>query len=868
MLVPSVQVAAREIKTTGELRARVACTHCGLDVPAGLIEAGQSEQFCCAGCRTVYSVIQQHGLQKYYSVKQSAGALSRAAKISAREYRECDDPAFHSLYVRDAAHGMKSAELFLPNVHCAACVWLVERLPRVVPGVVEARLDLRKGLANITWQPELVALSDISIGLDHLGYPPLPARSAQARAALRTQDRKQLINLAVAGACAGNVMLLAIALYAGAFSGMDASIHSFMQWVSMGLGLVSLAWPGRVFFISAFKSLRAGVVHLDVPIAIGLAAGGIWSFCSTLAGTGAIYFDSLAVLVFALLAGRWFQQRQQRWAADALELLFVLTPTSARRVTRSIDTEHIEEVAVQSLSLKDIVEVRPGESFPVDGIIVRGQSAVDESLLSGESQPVDINVSSLVAAGTVNLQGVVRAEVLACGENTRVAKLMKLVEDAARRKAPIVRLADRLAGWFTLAMLLLSLLTFVLWSGQGLSSAITHAVALLIVTCPCALGLATPLAMTVAIGRAARTSILIKGADAIQSMAGTGTIFLDKTGTLTEGRMRLAWFDGPSELIPTILAIERNSSHPVALAIASGLSTLTELPSDLSIPALDIARIRQIHGRGIFAEFEERTFTIGSQAFLEECDCRMDSRITDSIAQALAQGLSPVIVAVDRVALAVAAVGDPIRNDARFAIDQLKCLGFKVGILSGDHPQLVAQVASSLGVDSRQAHGGVSPEMKLQMVREHHAEDSVIMVGDGANDAAALAAATVGIAVKGGVEASLAAADVYLGEPGLSGIVELVAASRRTMWVIRRNLCVSLLYNALAATLAIVGVINPLLAAVLMPISSLSVVTLSFRSRTFVNHVNPREESSVRQAAVTASENPSPIRPPEVLACR
>ncbi|MEC9373184.1 MAG: HAD-IC family P-type ATPase, partial [Planctomycetota bacterium] len=422
---------------------------------------------------------------------------------------------------------------------------------------------------SITWDPASVQLSRIAQTLNSLGYPPHPARDASARRARSREDRQWIIRIGVAGALAGNVMLIAIALYAGLFGGMEAAHTAFFRILSLALGVISLAWPGAVFFRSAWGALRAKTLSLDVPIAVGLAAGGVSGFINTIRGSGEIYFDSLTALVFLLLVGRWIQRRQQRRAADSVALLYSLTPTSATRLDP--ETGARSEVSIESLQTGDIVEVIAGASIPADGFVTEGASTVDQSILTGESRPIEVQTGDRVAAGAVNLAAPIRMVVEATGAETRVGGMMRLVEEGARRRAPIVQAADRLAGRFVAAVLIIASLTVVVWLFIDPSRAIEHAVSLLIVTCPCALALATPLAIAVAIGRAARRGILSKGGDALERLATPGTILLDKTGTITRGSAALAHWSGDDDIRPLVAALEATSNHPVAKALVNGL---------------------------------------------------------------------------------------------------------------------------------------------------------------------------------------------------------------------------------------------------------------------------------------------------------
>lgn len=807
-----------------------ACDHCGLPVPRGLVGLDGGPCFCCGGCETAYAVIHSCGLEQYYALRDAANPPPEAspAKVTRRAYAEFDDPMFHSMYCRALPGGLLRVELLLEGVHCAACLWLIEKLPRVAPGVIEARLDMRRACVAITFDSAQTRLSRVAHVLDTLGYPPHPARGAATREARRNEDRRMLIRVAVAGACAGNIMLLFFALYAGMFEGIDHGHEQMFRWISMILNTICLAWPGWVFGRSALAAIRTRTIHLDVPIALGLYLGGAWGAWKTIAGHGDIYFDSISALIFFLLVGRYVQQRQTRYAADAVELLFSIAPTLARRVEPD---GSVADIPTEALRIGDVVEIRPGDSAPADGIVITGESRIDLSMLTGESRPVRVGPSESVAAGTVNLAAPLRVRVQATGESTRLGKLMRIVEAASQRRAAIVRLADRWGKWLLWALLSLAAATLAVWWHLGPAIALDRAAALLIATCPCGLGLATPMAMTIALGRAARLGMLIKGGDALQSLASpghTGTIVFDKTGTVTLGRLGLVRWWGDRSITPFLVALESQSSHPAAVALARDLST----PSPNTIAATSVI---QHAGAGIEGSIEGRRVLAGTLALLTSKNISLTPEQHTWAAQAIADGLSPIYIAIDDRCIAVAGMGDPIRPDAGASIARLRARGWHVTMLSGDHPDLVASVGRAIGLPEEDCRGGALPEEKLDRIRElaSAGRGPVVMIGDGVNDAGALAAATVGIAVRGGAEASLAAADVSLSREGLALVVELIDGARATMRTIHWTIATSLAYNALAATLAVAGLISPLLAAFIMPASSLTVVTICLAGPAF-----------------------------------
>ncbi|UCF67693.1 MAG: heavy metal translocating P-type ATPase [Acidobacteriota bacterium] len=796
------------------------CDHCGLPVAPALIEPNAEAQFCCSGCRVVYEAIHGYGLTRYYELKDRDDE-SVPARFTGSDYRRYDDPAFRELYVSRSSQGLDTTALYLEGMHCAACVWLIEKLPQLVDGVVEIRVEIGRQMARLTWDRERVELSRIARVLDSLGYSSHPYRGTRRERIRRLENRRHLIRIGVAGACAGNVMLIAFALYGAMFSGMQPEFRALFRWASLLLALIALVWPGRVFLTGALSSMRTRVMHMDVPVAVALLVGTLWGATNTIRGVGEIYFESLTAVIFLLLIGRWIQHRQQWSAHDAIELLYRLTPATARQVEAD---GAVRELPVEALETGDRVELRAGDSVPADGVLVMGSSSFDTSLLTGESRPVSLSEGDRLHAGTVNLSSRVEMKVESTGDDTRVGRLMALVERFARERPPVVQLADRVAHYFVLIVLAWAVAVALLWLWLAPERAVEHAIALLIVTCPCALGLATPLAIVNAIGRAARLGILFKGGQPIELLARPGTMLLDKTGTLTEGRTRLVFWRGADEIKPLVVAVEQQVAHPMAQAFVEAFATADSLRPD---------RVEQVHGRGVSGDVAGRRVQIGSCPYVSSSVGSLPTWGRQAVEECIDKALSPVLVAVDDRLAGVAGFGDPIVDDARDSIAELEQLGWSIGMISGDHPAVADAVAEQLGIDGRR-EGAASPERKVEVVRSLvGAGESVVMVGDGVNDAAALSAADVGVAVHGGAEASLAAADVYLRRPGTAPLVTLVRGSRRTLGVIRRNIVVSVLYNLITASLATAGMINPLIAAILMPISSLSVVLLSYRSRTF-----------------------------------
>jgi Cu2+-exporting ATPase len=805
-----------------------ACAHCGLPVPASRRREG-GEPFCCGGCEQVYALIHQWGYGQFYRFAGQHGSPLEPARVSGRDFGELDDPRLLAELSDPMARGRCRTRLYLEGVHCAACVWLVEKLPEAVPGVDSVRLDLGRAVAEVVWDPARVALSRIGQALDRLGYTPHLHRAGKLQEARRQEDRSALVKLGVAAACAMNLMFLHGALYAGEHSGMASPFETYFRWVSLGVALPVVLFSARPFFQAAWAGLRSRVVHMDLPVALALAVAFAASAWNTVRGSGPIWFDSLSMLVAALLGARQLQRSAQRAALERADSLRgVAFVEFARRLTgESLDSPAVE-VDVHRLAPGDRVEVRSGELVPVDGVVLAGRSSLDNAVLTGESVPCPVAEGDAVSAGATNLGARIVVRVEAAGEKTRVGALFAIVEEALARRPKVLQGSDRLARWFVWGVLGLAALTLLVGLGQGPAVAVERVVALLVVACPCGVALSVPLALSVALTRAARAGIYVKNPDALQKLRRVSHVLLDKTGTLTEGRAALARWHGPEATLDLARALEEESAHAVAQAFGAARGPRA---------VRAVVDVREVAGQGIAGVVDGRAVLVGNRAHVEAAGAAVPAAFEARGAELVAEGLSPVYVAVDGRVEGVGGIGDPVRPDARATVDALRAKGVRVLVLSGDHPDVVARVAAALGIGAEDARGGLTPEAKRDVVARLTAEPerrgSVVMVGDGVNDAAALALADVGIAVHGGAGASIVAADVVLTREGTAPVLDVLDGARSVFRVIARNLALSLAYNAAGAALAVLGLVGPLLAAVLMPASSLTVTLSSAFSRTF-----------------------------------
>ena len=816
-----------------------ACAHCGLPVPLRLVRPADERQFCCSGCRQVHTLVHEWGFDQYYRLAGQQRGDLEPARVTGRSFDDFDDDGVQAEATEEAGGDRRRTRLYLEGVHCAACVWLVEKLPAVLRGVDEVRLNLGTAVAEITWRPAHTRLSAIARALDRLGYTPHIHRASRAQDARRAEDRAGVARLGVATACAMNLMFLHGALYAGGYSGMASPFETFFRWLSLVVALPVLLYSARPFFQTAFAGLRARMVHIDLPIAIALTTAFAASAWNVVRGSGALWFDSLAMLVAALLGARQLQRGAQRAAlerADSLRGVAFLE--FARRLDGDGPDAPALEVPLSALRPGDRVEVRSGELIPADGAVLTGRSSLDNAVLTGEAAPVSVREGDPVNAGVTNLGARLVIRVDAAGEKTRVGALLAVVHEALSRKPALLRTTDLIARRFVQALLVLAAITGAAWLHRGPSVALERVVALLVVACPCALGLSIPLAVSIALMRGAKSGIFVKNPDALERLRTTGTVLLDKTGTLTEGRPTVARWQGEDVAFRFARALEAESAHAVARAF--------QHPSDRPIRAVHtIEQVVEVPGQGIGGRIDGHEVRVGNRAHVETGATPVPGDLARAADAMVADGLSPVFVALDGRVRGVAGIGDAVRPDARRTVTALRARGIHVKVLSGDHPDVVGRVARDLDLPEADAVGGLTPEGKRDFVaalveqgrpqrsRVQRRRQTVVMVGDGVNDAAALALADVGIAVHGGTGATIVAADVVLTREGVAPLIVILDGARRLRAVIRRNLAFSLIYNAGAASLAIAGLVGPLLAAILMPCSSLIVILSSAFTPTF-----------------------------------
>jgi Cu2+-exporting ATPase len=714
--------------------------------------------------------------------------------------------------------------LFLEGLRCAGCVNRVERALRAAPGVADASVNYTSHRAWVRYDAARTDPAALVSAVEGLGYAAIPFDPAALERGPQRDARGALVRLLAAAFLAGNVMMLSLALYIGSYQGVDAETRRLLRWTALALSLPAATWCALPFWRGAWRGLRRFEITMDVPIVLGVAISFAVGVVGTLGEVHHLYLDSSAMIVFLILLGRTLESRSRARAAGAVERLAALAPATALRRGPA----GVVEVPAAALRVGDRVIVPAGERVPADGRVVSGTSELDEALLTGESEPVLRRPGDLVTGGTRNALGEIEIELVAEPGAGVLARLAALLERAQRQRPRIQRLADRVAAVFAPAVVAVAAATAVSWraSGAGWLDTALAAAAVLIVACPCALGLATPVAVTAAIGRAAALGILVKSGEALERCARVETAVLDKTGTLTEGRFAVdAVATAPGVAPETVLEIaaaaEGASTHPAAEALRREAQAR-------GLPRRDPQPRRTLPGRGVEAGGGGERILVGARELLAERRVCVPPALEEAGAKLGERGASLAWVAQGDRALGVVALVDPLRPDAREAVARLARLGLRVSLVSGDHAAAVARAAAAAGVAD--AHAGQTPEAKVERILAlRKAGHRILAAGDGINDAAALAAADVGAAMARGADVALHAADLVIRAPRLSALADAVGLSRSALRRIRENLAFAVVYNAAAIPLAMAGVLEPLPAAIAMSLSSLLVTGNSAR---------------------------------------
>jgi len=804
--------------------ASVGCFHCGLPIASDadfhISLDEQVRDFCCFACQSVCEAIYQAGLQGYYQ-RTPQGTLLAPPPVPPRDIEMYDLEEVQQEFVRISGN-LRDAHLLVEGIHCAACVWLIERTMMRVPGVAAANVNMAGKRLHLRWDETRVKLSELIQRLSQIGYSGVPYDPDVAEGAMKKSNRAMLFRLFFAGFTMMNMNLIAIALYTGADRGQFVG---FFQWLAFALATPTLFYSGYPFFKGAWGGLRNARLTMDLPIALGLTVTYSYSLYATLSGMDEVFFDTVTNLTFVILIGRYLEGMFRHQAVAATNRLMDLQP----RVATVLREGGEKMVSVRAVQVGERVLVKPGSKVPMDGLVSEGHSSVDESMLSGESMPVRKRVGDSVIAGTINGSGALVIEVKVSSQESTLAKIIRLVEEAQSSKAPIQRISDSIVPWFVLATLIFAGITFYIWA-DNFELALMAATSVLIITCPCALGMATPMSIAVASGLGAKHGILVKNGEVLETLSKVTHFVFDKTGTLTEGKMRVekmlvAAGQDEAKLLSVAASVERYSEHSVAQAIVRWVE-------ERELPYRNVA-VKDFHataGAGVQAESAGKSVLIGTADWLEQNQVVMQVELSQPLSRFESEAKTCVHLAVDGQHVAVLVLADTLRAEAQALVNTLREAGIGMTLLSGDRQAVADAVARQLG--GMEVIAEVLPQDKDRVIQQlQQRGECVAMVGDGVNDAPALIRANVGIALGSGTDVSVESADIVLMQNELDKVRQATLLSRRTLRTIRQNIGLSFVYNIIMVPLAMMAMVTPLMAALTMPISSLLVIGNAARIR-------------------------------------
>ena len=800
------------------------CYHCGQPIPddveLSVAVGGEERPMCCYGCQAVAQSIVANGLADYYRSRDSLPEAPREAMPAILEQLALYDHAdFQKSFVKTLGESEREASLLLEGITCAACIWLNEQHVGKLPGVTAVDINYATRRARVRWDESRIRLSDILGAIAAIGYRAYPYDAAKNEEISRKERREALWRLWVAGFGMMQVMMYAYPMYI-ADGDMTADVESMMRWASLLLTLPVVFYSAAPFFRNAWRDLRLRRVGMDVPVALGVGAAFVASCWATFLQAGEVYFDSVSMFVFFLLGGRYLEMTARQKAVSVTEALARLLPAFAQIMPNFPVDRSTEQRVVADLHPGDYVLVRAGDIVPADGRVVEGVSCADEALLTGESRPVPKSPGEPVTGGTINAESPLVVQVEQVGAGTRLSAIISLMERAAAEKPHIVELADRIATYFVATLLIVAAAVAVGWYFADPSRALWITVSVLVVTCPCALSLATPIALTVAAGALAKDGLLVTRGHAIETLARATHFVFDKTGTLTTGRMHLVDVAvlgalERDECLAVAAALEQSSEHPVATALRRAAGAALPLATDVVVEA----------GQGIAATIAGRNCRIGRPAYALALGT---GALPEAAAAWLDSGDTVIALADATGCLALFRIGDEVRPESAALVGELRASGRNVVLLTGDAPAVARRVADQLGITDVRA--GVTPQGKHDCVTALQASGAVVaMIGDGINDAPVLAQAQVSVAMGGGAQLARTQSDFVLLSENLDHLRHGLRRAIRTLQVIRQNLWWSFAYNFVALPLAIAGYVTPWLAGIGMSASSLLVVLNSLR---------------------------------------
>lgn len=796
--------------------SKIKCTHCKLEFDKNVMiieEDNPNVYFCCNGCQGVYHLLKDDGLDSFYD-KMGNSKIAPPLQVN-EDSSSFDMESFKQRYIKTTSEGFSSVNLIIEGIHCAACIWLNEKILSTKEGIVEATINFTNNKAKIIWDEETIPLSTIIDTIRSIGYNAYPYERSKEDIKATKSKKSYFMRMAIAIFSSMNIMMIDVAKYAGFFTGMEAETLDLVHIAEFIFATPVLFYSGWIFFKGAYFGLKNRMINMDFLVASGATLTYIYSLYILFGGEGHSYFDSVAMIITFVLVGKYLEVIGKKNAVDIMDKIHSEIPLDATIIRDGIK----EVIDLDSIEVGNILELKKGEKSVVDGVLIGSNATFDESSLTGESTLVEKRAGDKIISGTINRGEVVRYSATKNYANSTLNNLVTLLEDSLSSKPEIENSTNELSKYFSIAILSLSLLTFFGWYiyGIGFENSLVIGISVIVIACPCALALATPIASLVGLSWATQRGLLFKEAKFIETFSKADTILFDKTGTITKGELSVKRVDGVirEDLLPILYKITDSSTHPVSLAIKKYLLEKYEY-----IENIELDRVEEIESKGLKAIYQDKIVLGGNSKLIEEFGVSTNN---DSI-------YTLYHFSVENELIVTFELEDTIKDGARELIDYFKSIDVNVVMLTGDREIVAKRVCDEVGIDDFKSN--LSPTDKADYINKLKRDKKiVVMVGDGINDTLALSKADIAIVMGSGADIALAVSDVVILNNSLKSIKESFIISRRTFKFIKQNLFISLVYNLITIPIAIAGYVIPFVAALSMSLSSILVVGNSMRIR-------------------------------------
>ena len=803
---------------------KIECNHCHLSFDEKIMIKENDLNFCCGGCQSVYHILKSENLDSFYE-KLGNKTIKAPLQVSNDDLSKFDSENFLNSYTTITKDGFVQIDLILEGIHCAACVWLNEKVLYDTKGVIEANINFTTNKARVVFNSDILKLSDIIKKIRSVGYNAYAYDSSIADKEASKAKQDYFVRMMVAVVCTMNIMMLSVAKYTGFFTGMSIEVKNMIHLAEFILATPVLFFSGFVFYKGAYFGLKNRIVNMDLLVSSGATMTYVYSLFVLFGAKGESYFDSVAMIITFVLVGKYLEVIGKKSAIDTLDKIKSTLPLEAIVVKDGKK----ETKALNLVQVGDLIELKIGEKVPVDGKIISGNASFDESSLTGESIPVYKKTGDNIFSGTVILDSTILFEVVKDFKNSTFSSIVTLLEDSLNSKPKIQTLANKISRRFSLIILSIAFITFLVWYYFGLDlgfyfegvnqferSFIT-AISVVVIACPCALALATPMASLVGISELAKKSLLFKEAKFIETIANATTVVFDKTGTLTKGELEVSFvefFNKDERSINLLYSLLDSSNHPVSIAVKRYIK------ENFEVSNVSLEDIKNIEAKGLSARYENIEILGGNEALLKEFDVKINIHLNSKFTQYL--------FCIDKKIVANFELKDELKDDAKELIEYLKEQNIESIMLTGDNNFVASSIAKELEISNYKAN--LTPKDKADFIKDlKNSGKTVVMVGDGVNDSVALASSDVAIAMGNSADISMMVSDVVMLNSKLKSLKDAFIISKKTYKHIKQNLAFSLIYNTITIPIAAAGFIIPLFAALSMSLSSLVVVLNSLR---------------------------------------